>query len=235
MTRDPGKTKEKLLDTAIQLVWQSNYDSVGVNDICARAGVTKGAFYHYFESKADLYVAASRHYWEALKKELDAIYSPSFTGLENLENLIQFVIVRQGGQGLPDVAASGTCQSNTGDSGTSGSGEIVGCPFFTCGGQVGVGEEKVRQASIEMAENGLRYYVALVRDLKADGVLNGDPDPVLIGRLLFQQMQGLLIYARVMNNADALETDLRAAFYRLLDLKPKHWRMPADIQSSAAD
>lgn len=225
MTRDPGKTREKLLDTAIQLVWQSNYDSVGVNEICTRAGVTKGAFYHHFESKADLYAAASRHYWEALKKELDAIYSPSFTGLENLENLIQFVIARQGGQGLADAGASGKYES----------GEVVGCPFFTCGGQVGVAEEKVRQASIEMAENGLRYYIALVRHLKADGVLNGDSDPILISRLLFQQMQGLLIYARVMNNADALETDMRAAFYRLLDLKPEYWRMPADLQSSAAD
>lgn len=222
MTRDPGKTREKLLDTAIQLVWQSNYDSVGVNEICARAGVTKGAFYHHFESKADLYVAASRHYWEELKKELDAIYSPSYTGLENLENLIQFVVARQGGHGLVDVGGPGE------------SSEVAGCPFFTCGGQVGVGEEKVRQASIEMAENGLRYYIALVRSLKADGVLEGDPDPELVSRLLFQQMQGLLIYARVMNSAAMLETDLRAAFYRLLGLKPEYWQMPADLRTTAA-
>ena len=222
MSRDPGKTREKLLDTAIQLVWQSNYDSVGVNEICARAGVTKGAFYHHFDSKADLYVAASRHYWEEIKKELDAIYSPSFTGLENLENLIQFVVARKGGHGLDDAA--GGCDSN----------EVAGCPFFTCGGQVGVGEEKVRQASIEMAENGLRYYVALVRSLKADGVLEGDPDPDLVSRLLFQQMQGLLIYARVMNSAALLETDLRAAFYRLLGLKAEYWQKPADHRQTAA-
>lgn len=222
MTRDPGKTREKLLDTAIQLVWQSNYDSVGVNEICARAGVTKGAFYHHFESKADLYVAASRHYWEELKKELDAIYSPSFTGLENLENLIQFVVDRQGGHGLDSGA--NPCGPN----------DVAGCPFFTCGGQVGVGEEKVRQASIEMAENGLRYYIALVRSLKADGVLGGDPDPELVGRLLFQQMQGLLIYARVMNSAEMLDTDLRAAFYRLLGLKPEYWRMPAGPRTADA-
>jgi TetR/AcrR family transcriptional repressor of nem operon len=33
-------TKEKLLETAIELVWKSNYDSVGVNEICEKAGVT---------------------------------------------------------------------------------------------------------------------------------------------------------------------------------------------------
>jgi len=224
VTRDPGKTRENLLDTAIQLVWQSNYDNVGVNEICAQAGVTKGALYHHFESKADLYVAASRHYWEELKKEFDAIYSPSYTGLENLENLILFVVGRQSEPALGSAGPAGECESS----------EITGCPFFTCGGQVGVAEEKVRQATIEMAENGLKYYIALVRSLKADGVLNGDPDPVQISRLLFQQMQGLLIYARVMNSAAMLEIDLRAAFYRLLDLKAEYWRMPAENQKSAA-
>ena len=42
--RAPSETREKLLQTAIDLVWQSNYCSVGVAEICARAGVTKGAF-----------------------------------------------------------------------------------------------------------------------------------------------------------------------------------------------
>ena len=224
MTRDPEKTKERLLETAIQLVWQSNYDNVGVNEICARAGVTKGAFYHHFGSKADLYVAASRHYWEDLKKELDAIYSPAHTSLENLENLIQFVIARQTDEGLSSVAAQGDVEAP----------EVVGCPFFTCGAQVGVTEAKVRQASIEMAENGMRYYLALVRALKADGVLNGDPDPIQLGRMLFQYMQGLLIFARVMNSITTVETDLRAGFYRLLDLKPEYWRKPVEDLEMAA-
>ncbi len=219
LARDPNKTMERLLDTAIQLVWQSNYDNVGVNEICARAGVTKGAFYHHFESKADLYYAASKHYWEEFKKELDEIYSPSYTPLENLENLIQFVIERQ--------SAKHVIQDGTGQQGETV--EVVGCPFFTCGGQVGVAEEKVRQASIEMAENGMRYYVALVRGLKAEGVLRGNPDPVQLSRLLFQYMQGLLIYARVMNCGATIEPDLRQGFYRLLDLKPEFWRKSAEV------
>lgn len=223
MTRDASKTREKLLETAIELVWQSNYDNVGVNEICSRAGVTKGAFYHHFESKADLYLAASRHYWDALKVELDTIYSPAFTPLENLENLIQFAVSRQKEKVLASLTANGFESS-----------EVGGCPFFTCGGQVGVGEEKVRQASVEMAENGLRYFVALVRSLKAVDALDGDPDPEQTGRMLFQYMQGLHIYARVMNDPDTVEADLRTGFYRMLDLKRDHWRIAADSAGSAA-
>ena len=225
MTRDAGKTRDKLLETAIQLVSQSNYNSVGVNEICSQAGVTKGAFYHHFESKADLYLAASRHYWEELKKELDTIYSPCHTALENLENLIRFAVARHGAGDLQKADVADTCDSS----------ELPDCPFFSCGDQIGVGEEKVRQASAEMAENGLRYYTALVRNLKAEGALEGDPDVAQTGRMLFQYMKGVLIYARVMDESAMVETDLRAGFYRLLDLKREHWRLPANnIHATAA-
>ncbi|HEC75121.1 MAG TPA: TetR/AcrR family transcriptional regulator, partial [Methylophaga aminisulfidivorans] len=36
-----SETKEKLLETALTLIWQSSYSSVGVNEICRQAGVTK--------------------------------------------------------------------------------------------------------------------------------------------------------------------------------------------------
>ena len=75
MIRNPAETRTKLLETATRLIWQADYSSVGVNEICKQAGVTKGAFYHHFESKADLYLEASRYYWAGMKEQMDAIYS----------------------------------------------------------------------------------------------------------------------------------------------------------------
>jgi TetR/AcrR family transcriptional repressor of nem operon len=53
--RKPAETRESLLEAALELIWQSNYVSVGISEICERAGTTKGAFYHHFESKAVLF------------------------------------------------------------------------------------------------------------------------------------------------------------------------------------
>ena len=78
-------TREKLLDTAIQLIWQSNYASVGVNDICEKAGITKGAFYHYFDSKATLFAEATHHHWDQMKGDVDTIFSPELSPLAQLE------------------------------------------------------------------------------------------------------------------------------------------------------
>ena len=41
---------EKLLASASFLFLEKGYDAVSVNDICKHAGVSKGAFYHYFET-----------------------------------------------------------------------------------------------------------------------------------------------------------------------------------------
>lgn len=202
--RNPAETRDKLLETATGLIWQSNYNGVGVNEICKQAGVTKGAFYHHFETKADLYVAASRHYWDGMKQDLDAIYSPSFTPLEQLENVIQLIIEKQETERFSKDL------------------EVAGCPFFTSGGQAGVDEVKIRQAAREMEEQMQRYSVALVRNLKAEGYLNGDPDVEQLARFLHHFVQGLMDYGRLLNSLDAVREDLREGLYRLLDLKAEY-------------
>ena len=202
--RNAAETRHKLLETAIRLIWQSNYSSVGVSEICSQAGVTKGAFYHHFETKADLYVAASRHYWEGMKQDLDAICSPSFSPLEQLENMIRLILKKQEAESI--------------DSGR----EVVGCPFFTSAGQTGAGESKIRMAAREMEDHVHKYSVALIRALKAEGVLNGDPDVEQLARLVHHFIQGLLMYGRVLDSLDAVRIDLRAGLYRLIDLKDEY-------------
>ena len=50
------ETKRKLTQTAFALFAEYNYDVVTIDDICKRAGLTKGAFYHNFGSKENLVV-----------------------------------------------------------------------------------------------------------------------------------------------------------------------------------
>ena len=51
-TRAPAR--EKLLDAAQRLMLAKGYPATTVDEICAAARLTKGSFFHYFESKEDL-------------------------------------------------------------------------------------------------------------------------------------------------------------------------------------
>jgi TetR/AcrR family transcriptional repressor of nem operon len=54
--------KEKLLDASLSLLREQGFAATTVDDLCDRAGVTKGAFFHHFESKDALGAAAVAHW-----------------------------------------------------------------------------------------------------------------------------------------------------------------------------
>ncbi len=57
-------TKKLLLQISTELFNEKNFDDVSINEICHRAGVTKGAFYHYFSSKYDITIQQYREIQE---------------------------------------------------------------------------------------------------------------------------------------------------------------------------
>ena len=66
-----GGARSKLLDAAVEIIRQKGYAATSVDELCARAGVTKGAFFHHFPSKDSLAVAAA-NYWQELSDALFA-------------------------------------------------------------------------------------------------------------------------------------------------------------------
>ncbi len=54
--------KTLLLEVGTDLIRSGSYKGVGVNDVLREAGVPKGSFYHYFDSKKDFGLAIAEHY-----------------------------------------------------------------------------------------------------------------------------------------------------------------------------
>src|ERR1700728_349611 len=52
--RDPGRTRERLLQAASREIYRSGFQSASLGTILASAGVTKGALYHHFKNKEAL-------------------------------------------------------------------------------------------------------------------------------------------------------------------------------------
>lgn len=66
-----GDARLGLLNATLQLVRRQGWAATSVDQICKAAGVTKGAFFHHFESKEALGVAAAQ-YWDTWTSPLFA-------------------------------------------------------------------------------------------------------------------------------------------------------------------
>ena len=55
-------SKDKLLEAATVLIRTNGYSSTTVDDLCLKAGVSKGTFFHNFKSKEELAVAAAQNW-----------------------------------------------------------------------------------------------------------------------------------------------------------------------------
>lgn len=56
--------RDRLLTAALSVIRAKGYSATTVDDLCAEAGVTKGAFFHHFKSKDAIGVAAADHWSE---------------------------------------------------------------------------------------------------------------------------------------------------------------------------
>jgi TetR/AcrR family transcriptional repressor of nem operon len=87
-TRNSG-TREKLLDAAYELNLRKGFVATTVDQICARAGVTKGSFFHYFESKDALGMAEIDRFC-GMNRDFIAV-SPRLTAREPMQRISQYI------------------------------------------------------------------------------------------------------------------------------------------------
>jgi TetR/AcrR family transcriptional regulator, fatty acid metabolism regulator protein len=65
-----AKTREKLIASSIKLVNEHGYNNTTIDDICADCGISKGAFYHHFNSKMDIVTELEAQVGQELSEEV---------------------------------------------------------------------------------------------------------------------------------------------------------------------
>jgi TetR/AcrR family transcriptional regulator, transcriptional repressor for nem operon len=191
--------RERLMEAVRELVWTGSYGSTTIDQICEKAGVKKGSFYYFFESKVELAVAALDEHWQLRRQELDAIFSPTVPPLERLRKYCEF-----GYRFQAEICEKYGC--------------VLGCPLFSMGAEVCTQEDHRLQKKIqEILEYKRKYLESAIRDAHAAGLVNA-PDAAAKSRILFAYYQGLQTQARIQNKLDVLKDSIIGT-YELLGVK----------------
>jgi TetR/AcrR family transcriptional repressor of nem operon len=176
--------KQRLMDAVLELIWTGSYGSTTIDQICEKAGVKKGSFYYFFDSKAELAAEAFEARWPSTRAELDTMFSPTVPPLERLRKYCDYAYRFQG-----EIKAK--------------YGHVLGCPLCSLGSEICTQEDALQKKIRKIMDHKRKYLESAIRDAHAAGLIHA-PDPEAKARMIMAYYEGLLAQARIQNDVEVL-------------------------------
>lgn len=79
------ETRTRILEAAVKVFATKGYHDAKVDDIVGEAQTSKGAFYFYFPSKQDIFIALSDTFADLLEKKLSEAMQSESHGLQQMD------------------------------------------------------------------------------------------------------------------------------------------------------
>ncbi|WP_165985930.1 TetR/AcrR family transcriptional regulator [Streptomyces sp. YIM 98790] len=187
---------QRLLDAVCELLRDRGYHSIGIAEICARADVRKGSFYHFFKSKEELVLAAVDQHWAREREMWRAALRPDAAVPERLGRLLDAFTEEQ-------RAAKRAC------------GTVSGCLLGNLAMELGSREPAVRARLADI----FAEQVSLLAAALAGEEAAGDEGVREMAQAVIAQLEGTVLFARLANDPEVL-TGLRPQVMRLLAPRP---------------
>ncbi len=167
MQKRSETTRAKLLGSALKQFSSRGYQATSVDDICAGAEVSKGAFYHHFESKQALFLALLNSWLEMIDTGLSQIEKRTVP-----QSLVAMTDL------LPIILDSAHDQ----------------LPMFLEFWLQASRDEKVWKATVEPYRHFREYFAEMVKEGVAEGTLK-KVDPEVAGEIILALAVGILLRA----------------------------------------
>jgi AcrR family transcriptional regulator len=92
----PEETRRDLLAASLELFGRNGFDGTSVNQIVEKAGVTKGAFYHHFQSKEDVLQKIHHEYASQMVAGAREVAASDAEPIEKLRSIITRAVIAFG-------------------------------------------------------------------------------------------------------------------------------------------
>jgi TetR/AcrR family transcriptional regulator, transcriptional repressor for nem operon len=192
----PSDARKRLISAAIREIFAHSYASVSVDDLCAKAEVTKSSFYHFFPSKHDLALEALDVYWQNVKSH---IIEPAFaTEMSPQERILRLFDL--------SYETQRKIWENTGS--------LQGCLAGNLTLEMSSQDEAFRMKLDGIFSSWIGYIEQAIRAGVEQGAFI-TPDPAATARAVFAYMEGVWLLARSSNDPASI-AQLRFGILSLL-------------------
>lgn len=165
MQQRSEETKTRILESAIKLFSSQGYNKASVDDICREAGISKGAFYHHFESKQALFLALLDGWLKTIDTAIEDSKGKTAPETFMLMTRAFPYLFKTAGEGLP-----------------------MFLEFWLQASR----DKKIWEASIAPYRRYHKYFTSLIKKGVKEGSFV-DVDPELTSRMIVSTAMGLLL------------------------------------------
>ncbi|CAM5409151.1 MULTISPECIES: TetR/AcrR family transcriptional regulator [Streptomyces] len=176
--------KQKILGAARSLIEGRGYSALGVAEICKAAGVPKGSFYYFFESKESLALAVVDEHWSAQRRDWARVLEADGEPLQRLRGLFEET---QAGQRAVQ----------------EGCGTVSGCLFGNLTLELSNQTEAVRRRLQEIFDAQVDMVETVVREARERGDVTV-VDTREAARAVVAQLEGQVMFAKLYNSTERL-------------------------------
>jgi len=184
--------KQRIIDSATELFHSRSYWSVGVQEICEKANVKKGSFYHFFPSKRDLTLAVIDHIWLYHNEEgpVAKAFDKDVSPLKRIERYFL-----------------GSCEFQT--QLQKEKGKMCGCHFGNLASEISSQDEVIRKKLDEI----FSAQASVIENTLEEAVALGDLpqiDTKSAANAILAFMQGIILMAKTRNDARLMKKIAKA-------------------------
>lgn len=186
-------TRQHILTTAQSIILGKGFAAVGLNEILKTAGVPKGSFYHYFDSKEHFGSVLLENYFDHYMLTLDAHFLGK--GSSAVDRLIHYFNNWKVSQ----------CGDTTTDK----------CLVVKLSGEVTDLSESMRLALKQGTHRVINRLASVVQEAIDNGEIKIDDDARTVTEEIYYLWIGATLLTKVNHNPDALHVAMNALRVRL--------------------
>jgi len=178
-------TRQRILESARDLIYARSYGEVGVAAICTGASVKKGSFYHFFPSKRELTLAVIDEFMLEFKARILAeAFAESLPPMQRFQRMAELSYRFQ-----KEIAEE--------------TGHTLGCPFGNIAIEMSTQDEVLRQK----IEAILTQMEGLFRMTLMEAVAQGEVSEINIeatASAMVAYAEGVMLMAKTRNDPEVI-------------------------------